>query len=174
MNTAILKKRKQFLLENPDLSAQDLSGEPKYKSSFMNKLNDLGDRFLYSRLYFALLCLTIFLCWYFEVEAYGVIGIIFFASIVLIMRRDTTPLIPIIFVVAMIFPRDIDPMTYANVFYFFIPLPIAIVTHFIRFRVPFRLGKLFFPQLAVSIALLVGGISNTVLLLLFLSLCLSS
>ncbi|MBR2480587.1 MAG: O-antigen ligase family protein, partial [Clostridia bacterium] len=43
---------------------------------------------------------------------------------------------------------------------FFIPLPIAIVTHFIRFRVPFRLGKLFFPQLAVSIALLVGGLGT--------------
>ena len=160
MNMSILKKRKQFLLENPGLSAEDLSGEPKYKSSFMNKLNDLGDRFLYSRLYLALLTLTIFLCWFFEVEAYGVIGIIFFASIVLVLRRDTTPLIPIIFVVAMIFPRDIDPMTYANVFYFFIPLPIAIVTHFIRFRVPFRIGKLFFPQLAVSIALLVGGIGS--------------
>ena len=160
MNTAILQNRKQFLLANPGVSVDELSGEPKYKSKFLNKLNDFGDRFLYSRLYFALLCATIFLCWFFEVEAYGVIGIIFFASIVLIMRRDTTPLIPIIFVVAMIFPRDIDPMTYANVFYFFIPLPIAIVTHFIRFRVPFRVGKLFFPQLAVSIALLLGGIGS--------------
>ena len=160
MNTAILQNRKQFLLANPNVSVDELSGEPKYKSKFLNKLNDFGDRFLYSRLYFALLSLTIFLCWFFEVEAYGVIGIIFFASIVLIMRRDTTPLIPIIFVVAMIFPRDIDPMTYANVFYFFIPLPIAIVTHFIRFRVPFRIGKLFFPQLAVSIALLVGGLGS--------------
>lgn len=160
MNTAILTNKKKFLSENPTLSVEELSGEPKYKSRFMNKLNEFGDKFLYSRLYFALLTATIFLCWFFEVEAYGVIGIIFFASIVLIMRRDTTPLIPIIFVVAMIFPRDIDPMTYANVFYFFIPLPIAIVTHFIRFRVPFRLGKLFFPQLAVSIALLVGGIGS--------------
>ncbi len=160
MNTAILQNRKKFLNENPTINSNELSGEPKYKSNFLNKLNDFGDRFLYSRLYFALLTLTIFLCWFFEVEAYGVIGIIFFASIVLIMRRDTTPLIPIIFVVAMIFPRDIDPMTYADVFYFFIPLPIAIVTHFIRFRVPFRIGKLFFPQLAVSVALLIGGLGT--------------
>lgn len=160
MSTAILQNRKSYLEANPTVNVDDLSGEPKYKSKFLNKLNDLGDRFLYSRLYFALLTATIFLCWFFEVEAYGVIGIIFFASIVLVMRRDTTPLIPIIFVVAMIFPRDIDPMTYANVFYFFIPLPIAIVTHFIRFKVPFRIGKLFFPQLAVSIALLVGGIGT--------------
>lgn len=160
MSTAILMKKKEFLANNPTVSVDDLSGEPKYKSKFLNKLNDFGDKFLYSRLYFALLVLTIFLCWFFEVEAYGVIGIIFFASIVLVMRRDTTPLIPIIFVVAMIFPRDIDPMTYADVFYFFIPLPIAIVTHFVRFRVPFRIGKLFFPQLGVSIALLLGGIGS--------------
>lgn len=160
MNTAILESKRTFLSKNTDIDVESISGEPKYKSKFMNKLNDFGDLFLYSRLYFALLTATIFLCWFFEVEAYGVIGIIFFASIVLVLRKDTTPLIPIIFVVAMIFPRDIDPMTYANVFYFFIPLPIAIVTHFIRFRVPFRLGKLFFPQLAVSIALLLGGIGS--------------
>lgn len=160
MSTAILQNKRTFLSLHPEVNVDEISGEPKYRSSFLNKLNDLGDKFLYSRAYFALLCATIFLCWFFEVEAYGVIGIIFFASIVLIMRRDTTPLIPIIFVVAMIFPRDIDPMTYANVFYFFIPLPIAIVTHFVRFRVPFRLGKLFFPQLAVSIALLVGGLGS--------------
>ena len=81
MNTAILQNRKQYLLANPDVSVDELSGEPKYKSKFLNKLNDFGDRFLYSRLYFALLCATIFLCRFFEVEAYGVIGIIFFASI---------------------------------------------------------------------------------------------
>ncbi len=160
MSTAVLQNRKTFLQDNPSLCIEDLSGEPKYKSKFLNKLNDLGDRFLYSRSYFSLLALTIFLCWFFEVESYGVIGIIFFASIVLILRRDTTPLIPVIIVVAMIFPKDIDPMTYANVFYFFIPLPIALGIHFIRFRVPFRVGKLFFSQTAVSIALLLGGIGT--------------
>ena len=158
MDTTILKKRKQFLLENPELCAEDLSGEPKYKSKFMNKLNDIGDRFLYSRTYFAILCLTIYLCWLFEYEIYGVVAIILFASIVLILRRDTTPLIPIVMVVAMIFPHDVDPMNYASAFYFFIPLPIAFIVHFARFRVPIRLGKLFFPQVAVSVALLVGGI----------------
>ncbi len=160
MSTSILQKRKLFLLDNPGLKAEDLSGEPKYKSKFLNKLNDFGDRFLYSRFYFLLLTATIFLCWFFEFEAYGIVGIIFFASIVLVMRKDTTPLIPIIFVVAMIFPRDIDPMNYSTLFYFLIPLPIAIVTHFIRFRTQLRVGKLFFPQLAVSIALLLGGIGT--------------
>lgn len=160
MNTKILQNRKQFLEANPIINADEISGEPQYKSAFMNKLNDLGDKFLYSRLYFALLTLTIFLCWFFEVEAYGVIGIIFFASIVLVMRRDTTPLIPIIFVIAMIFPRDVDPLNYSILFYFLALIPIALGIHFIRFRVPFRIGKLFFSQLAVSIALLVGGIGS--------------
>ncbi len=160
MNTAILQKRSKFLIDNPNFQAEDFSGEPKYKSKFLNKLNDLGDRFFYSPLYFILLASAIFLCWFFEVEAYGVIGIIFFASIMLVLRRDATPLVPVIIMVAMIFPKDIDPMTYANVFYFFIPLPIALGIHFVRFRVPFRVGKLFFSQLAVSVALLLGGIGT--------------
>ena len=158
MSTANLIKQSKFLIDNPTLSVDDISGEPKSKHAFINKLNQFGDKFLYSRLYMVLLGLLVFVCWYLEKEIVGVAIVIFFASIVLVLRRDTTPLIAIIFVIAMIFPRDIDPLSYGNAFFFFIPLPIAIVFHFIRFRVPMRVGKMFFPQLAVSIALFVGGI----------------
>ncbi|MBO7156117.1 MAG: O-antigen ligase family protein [Clostridia bacterium] len=160
MSTAILKKSSQLLSENPSLKIEDLSGEQKSKHAFINKLHLLGDKFLYSRLYMLLLGALVFLCWFFEKEIIGVAIVIMFASIVLIARKDTTPLIAIIFVIAMIFPRDIDPLTYGNAFYFFIPLPIAIVIHFMRFRVPMRVGKMFFPQLAVSVALFVGGIGT--------------
>ena len=160
MNTAILEKKRQYLAKRPTMRMDEISNEPKYKSNFLNRLNSFGDRFLYSRTYFLLLCALVYLSWLFEVEVYGVIGVIIFASIVLVMRKDTTPLIAIIFVIAMIFPKNIDPLIYADYFYCFIPLPIAIVVHFVRFRSPFRVGKLFFPQLAVSIALLLGGIGS--------------
>ena len=102
MNTAILEKKRQYLAKRPTMRMDEISNEPKYKSNFLNRLNSFGDRFLYSRAYFLLLCALVYLCWLFEVEVYGVIGVIIFASIVLVMRKDTTPLIAIIFVICLL------------------------------------------------------------------------
>ena len=79
MSTANLIKQSKFLIDNPTLSVDDISGEPKSKHAFINKLNQFGDKFLYSRLYMVLLGLLVFVCWYLEKEIVGVAIVIFFA-----------------------------------------------------------------------------------------------
>lgn len=119
----------------------------------------LCERFLYSSLYPFLITLIVTLCWAMEWEIPGMITLLWIACFILFFLKDTTPLLPLIFSVAMLFPKSVDPLSYGwQVFLFLIPLPIAIVYHVIKYRSKWKLGKQFYPQLCVSIVLLLGGV----------------
>lgn len=133
-----------------------LEDNPKWQ-----RAKDLGNRFLYSDFYLAAIMLIVFISWVSFGEMVGLILIILAASAIMFLKDDITPLIPLIFMVAMLFPREVNPASYGYALLSFIPMPIAIVYHLIRFRRKFIMGRQFLPQLAVSIALIMGGVGIT-------------
>ena len=133
---------------------------PKYEK-FISKL----DKFLYSDYYLLVIAAIIFLFWnigYYArfVEVAGLIIIVLLASFILVVKDDLTLVLPIIFMVAAIFPVEINPMAYGLAVLGLIPLPIALVYHLVHYYRGFKIHKYFFPQLAVSIALIFGGIGT--------------
>lgn len=152
-----------------DFDATCLEGvidmEEELKNSVPNRslghrFNYLLDKFFYSGLYVLLLGIIVFVCWLTESEVAGIGILVVFASVYLAFKNDITPLLPIVFLVAMMFPKDVDPTSYGAAFCLLIPLPIGIAVHLVRFSEKPKTGKMFFPQLAVSAALLLGGIGS--------------
>lgn len=133
---------------------------PKYKS-FIAKL----DKFLYSDYYLLTIAAIIFIFWnigYYArlVEVAGLILIVLLASFVLLVKDDATPIIPIIFMVTALFPVEVNPASYGLAILGVAPLPFALVYHLIHYRRKFKINKFFYSQLAVSIALIFGGIGT--------------
>ena len=133
---------------------------PKY-NNFIEKL----DKFLYSDYYWLTIAAIIFIFWnigYYArlVEVAGLILIVLLASFVLVVKDDATPTIPIIFMVTAIFPVEVNPASYGLAILGVAPLPFALVYHLIHYRRKFKINKFFYSQLAVSIALIFGGIGT--------------
>lgn len=116
--------------------------------------------FFYTFRYAALVSAFIFLCWLFKWEAVGVVLLIVGVSVYAALKRDLLPVVPVLFMLPMIFPREIDPMNYKAAMYFALALPVGLIIHFVRFPVKPHLGKMFFPYLAVSVATLTAGIGS--------------
>lgn len=123
----------------------------------------LLNKFLYSGWYFATVAFIISFFWILGKfvpgsEVAGVIIIVLLCAFILIFIEDVTPLIPIFVMVSAMFPAEVNPAEYGLAFIGLAPLPIALIYHVIRYFRGFKIKKFFFPQLAISIALIVGGV----------------
>lgn len=130
------------------------------KPGLIREAENFFDTVFYNNAYLCFISLIVMVCWYTENEIAALGFFSLFGSLLLTFRKDLSPVIPILFIVAMIFPKDIDPMTYAPYMPLLAPLPVAAVLHIIRFRHKLRRGKLFFPLIAVSAALFLGGVGS--------------
>lgn len=133
---------------------------PKYKS-FIAKL----DKFLYSDYYLLTIAAIIFIFWnigYFvpKAELAGMILLVLLSAFVLFVKDDATVIIPVIFMCAALFPIEINPSAYGLWILALIPFPLALIYHVIHYRRKLKVNKYFYSQLAVSIALLFGGIGT--------------
>lgn len=132
--------------------------KPGYQK-FIGFLN----KYLYSGWYLAIVAFIISFFWILGkfvpgAEIAGVIIVVLLCSFILVFVEDVTPLIPIFVVVSAMFPADVNPAEYGLAFIGLAPLPIALIYHVIRYFRGFKIKKFFFPQLAISIALIVGGV----------------
>ena len=132
--------------------------KPGYQK-FIGFLN----KYLYSGWYLAIVAFIISFFWILGkfvpgAEIAGVIIVVLLWSFILVFVEDVTPLIPIFVVVSAMFPADVNPAEYGLAFIGLAPLPIALIYHVIRYFRGFKIKKFFFPQLAISIALIVGGV----------------
>ena len=123
---------------------------------------ETADRFWYGSAWIVAVAAVVFVSWMFEWEYYGMVAVIAAASLMLIFKDDILPLLPVVLVICFIFPKNVDPVAYygAPAFLAFLPLTVAILIHIVRFRRRIRFGKQFLPQLAVSIALALGGLGT--------------
>ncbi len=121
-------------------------------------------KFIYTDFYMWLILAIVFIGWVTKCAPFGFIALILVSSIVLLFADDILPLLVNIFsAVLMIYTDVLEEFLY--LWPVFIPLGISIGVFVVRnvkikIQTPgkkFTLGKMFFPQLAVSVALLLGG-----------------
>lgn len=123
----------------------------------MNRLTLGARKFLYSDAYLFLFSLLVFTAWCFGFEKYALIAVLLISALLLFLNGDSLPLLAPLFMAAFIFPKNVSPSEYYTLLYAVIPLVAAIVFRAVKHKGKWKLGGMFFPQLAVSIALLFGG-----------------
>lgn len=128
---------------------------------FLNGFKTVENKFrsfLYTDWYLILVCVLVYAAWAVKSAPFGFSAVIIIACIVLVLSDDVLPLTVNIFTAAMmIYSSSLNDYLY--LWPFFIPLGIAIVVFIVRnFKNKIVIGKMFFPQLAVSVALLLGGV----------------
>lgn len=124
----------------------------------MTKSIPAVNKFLYSPLYIALYMSMVLIFWLVQIEQLSIFLTILLACYILCSQEDTLPLFPILFAVAFSFPHDIDPLTYVPLMPLLALIAAAIILHFIRFKPKLRYTKFLLPSLAISCALMLGGV----------------
>jgi hypothetical protein len=105
-----------------------------------------------------------FITWVTECATFGFVTLGILLTVILVFSQDILPLFAVLFSSAlMLYTKDIDKLM--HLWPVFIPVGMALVVFFarnivrkVKMKDKFRLGKMFFPQLAVSLALLLGGV----------------
>lgn len=117
-------------------------------------------KFLYTDAYILLVLAIVLIAWWAQNATFGFVALILVSCFALVFSDDILPLTVNIFgAVLMIYKDKVDEFLY--MWPTFIPLGIAIVWFVVRNlrgKKRFVMGKMFFPQIAVSIALLIGGV----------------
>lgn len=123
---------------------------------FQNKAKD----FLYTDAYILLVLAIVLIAWWCQNATFGFVTLILVSCFALLVADDIMPLTVNIFAaVLMIYKNTLDE--FASLWPTFIPLVLAIawfVVRNVRGKKRFVMGKMFFPQIAVSFALLIGGV----------------
>lgn len=138
-------------------------GLKKVKSAFLFAQDGIR-RFAYTDLYILLVLAIVVTAWTVRNATFGFVALILVSSVVLIFSDDILPLLVNAFgAMLMIYKDKVDEFAY--LWPSFIPLVIAIAVFVVRNSIAkvrqkqkFVLGKMFFPQIAVSMALLLGGV----------------
>lgn len=114
-------------------------------------------RFAYTDFYLFAFAAIVFIGWVAESAVFGFVALVLLASLALVVLDDSLPLLaPLFYAMCMIFTDRVDD--FAFMWPCFIPLALALVVFFVRNKRRFRRGAMFFPQLAVSVVLLLGGV----------------
>ncbi len=116
-------------------------------------------KFITTDFYMIIVTAIVTLAWILRSSELGFIGLIAVSSVALLFADDVVPFTVNIFgAVLMIFDSNVD--TFLAMWWVFIPLGVALAVFVLRNvgKRKFRLGKMFFPQLAVTLALLTGGL----------------
>lgn len=119
-----------------------------------------AQKFLYSDVYILLVLAIVFIAWVTQNATFGFVALILVSCFALVFADDILPLTVNIFsAVLMIYTDTVAEFAY--MWPSFIPLALAIVWFIVRNvrgKKRFVMGKMFFPQIAVSFALLIGGV----------------
>ena len=119
---------------------------------------------VYTDLFLIAVLAVAFITWVTECATFGFVTLGILLTVILVFSHDILPLFAVILSASlMLYTKDIDGLM--HLWPVFIPVGLALVVFFVRniirkakMKDKFRLGKMFFPQLAVSVALLLGGV----------------
>lgn len=125
----------------------------KKRSDFFNKCKNL---FIYSDFFPLFTGFVAFFCWMTNTTLIGLALFVAIGCYLFVSQEDTLPIIPILICVITSF-RSLSvaqsPLAYAIL----APAVVCIIVHVVKYKLTPNLGKLFFPLIAVSIALFSGG-----------------
>lgn len=148
-------------METEQLAKKDIFLEKTKK--VMGQIEGFVNKAVYTDYFIWTLLAISFITWVTECAPVGIITIGIILSFVLAFSRDILPLFVSVFCASlMIYTKNLGEFLY--LWPVTIPLGIAFVIFIVRNSIrkhkdgeKFRLGKMFFPQLAVSVVLFIGG-----------------
>ncbi len=142
----------------------EFSEQKHYVNAKLQKITNYVSSFIYSNWFFALLVAVIVLSWRFQLPELAFAYVTVTIVLALCFLDDVSPLISCFLVITFIFPVGVKITDYLHLIAFLIPIIGALVYHIIFFRPKkFVLGKLFYPQIAISLALVFGGLGSSLL-----------
>lgn len=127
--------------------------------SFISALSAKVTPFFYSDVYLALLAVFVYVSWVTNQPVIGLLAISLFGTIALLATPDLAPTMPLLIMACCIFATD-NIASYLIYITALIPLILAVVFHLIYYPPVLTLGKMFLPQVAISVALLVAGCTS--------------
>lgn len=130
---------------------------PKIKNIY-NKSCEVAQQVVYSDVYIACVCVLTFLLWYLNNMLVGFAVICVLATLTLLFTRNAAAFfVPIVCLLMVV--RDLSATPVIPLIPFFLLVLIGVVVFAVRNHPnTFNLGRMFWPQVAVSVALLLGGI----------------
>lgn len=132
---------------------------PKLKN-FYHRYERFVRKFMFTEAYLCLISVILFVGWITECAPFGLGALIGVTCLMLLGADDFLPF-TVNFFGAIMCIYSYDPNDFLYLWYLGIPLGLCMIFFFVKnARRPFRLGKLFFPQLAVSFAWLLGGLGT--------------
>lgn len=122
----------------------------------MRALAKKFEKFAYTDFYLFAFAAIVTVAWIVESAEFGFIALVLLTCIALVTLNDVLPLTaPIFYAMCMIYTDKVEDFLF--MWPTLIPLGIALVIFVVRNRARFRAGKMIAPQVAVSLALLLGG-----------------
>ncbi len=133
----------------------------KIKTGY-NNYQSFIKKFVYTDFYLALVCLVVFIGWVTKCAPLGITGAVILACLALLDADDILPLTVNLFsAVLLVYSSNVSD--YTKLWPIFIPLAICLVFFFVKNgRHKFKIGKMFFPLIVVSYALLLGGVGTII------------
>ncbi len=128
--------------------------------SFLSVREQISN-FIYSNYYLVFVALIVLFFWTAGWIYAGFSALIIIGCYIFLTQRDMTPIIPLLLSVLFLVK---DPSVFSSIWIYltFIPVLGCLIAHFIMYPIKkIKLGKLFFPLLAVFIAYLLGGIGSS-------------
>ncbi len=122
------------------------------------KIKNLINKMLNSDIYLAIIATTVYLGWCFELEVVVLIVAVIMGTLMFLFSEDLMAGCALLFIVPMSFPSNVNPMEYVAVFPVFGLLVVSAGYRIYKKRSKWELGEFFFPQLGVSVVLLLGGV----------------
>lgn len=127
-------------------------------TAFVDKLPILYDKFYYSYSFPIFVALISLVSWFSGTAYVGISLFVILACPILFLRRDITPLYPLLFSCAMCF-KDMSVASDITFYTMVAPVAVCLVYKFVKFPVKqFYLGGLIFPLILVTAALFTGGL----------------
>jgi len=128
----------------------------KFHNLIANNNFNCIKKFFYTDYFFILMGLISLVAWGTGKPVIGFVGIAILSTIMLICVDDAMPGIPmILFAMTSISSNDISgQLKYIPVF---VPTILALIFHIVVYKGRWKLGKMFIPQIAITLAMLIGG-----------------
>ncbi len=136
---------------------------PNNRLSKIKVFRTNAENFLYGPLYAPFVMLCVLFAYVGNFSLYGLGFIVLLGCFVVLFSEDLTPLLPILFSVMMVF-SDLSVFSSIWTFCIFIPFVGCMIAHYFMYPIKkIKLGKMFFPFLAVLVAFLCGGLLSPTL-----------
>lgn len=132
-------------------------GETFFRLSQLRFFSKFKNCFLYSSFLPLFIGMIATISWINNIPLFGLAVIVIIACYVFVTQKDMTPILPMLLSFIMLF-RTLDTAYTTPLFIILAPAVVCILIRVFKYRSRPILGRLFFPLVAVSIALALGGI----------------